>query len=114
MSSSQDHCQSTSYRVNGNSITLASYEGNTDDILKLSDFPFHNAVSIALPQVHTSESPNVPSSAKPQKKSSPGGTLLLDSEQHTVTSSQLPTSQAAGVSESNVDNSLHADQLNVN
>jgi hypothetical protein len=37
----------------------------------------------------------------------------LDSEKHTVTSSQLPTSQAAGVSESKVDNSLHVDQLNV-
>jgi hypothetical protein len=43
----------------------------------------------------------------------PGGTLLLDSKQHTVTSLQLPTSQAAGVSESTVDNSLHADKLNV-
>jgi hypothetical protein len=37
----------------------------------------------------------------------------MDSEQYTVTLSQLPVSQTAGVSESNIDNSLHADQLHV-
>jgi hypothetical protein len=44
---------------------------------------------------------------------SPGGTLLLDSEQHTVASSQLPTNQAIVVTKSDVDNPLHADQPNV-
>jgi hypothetical protein len=95
--------------------TLASYEGNPDDILKLSDLPLHNAIPEALHQLHTSKSPNVPpiANAKLKRKLSPGSTLLLDSNQHTLTSSQLPTSQSDGVSKSNVDNSLHAGQLNV-
>jgi hypothetical protein len=89
------------------------YGGKPDDIIKLSDLAFHNAISKALPQLHICKSLTVSPSAKPQEKLSHGGTLLLNSEQHTVTSSQLPTSQAAMVSKSDVDNLLRADQLNV-
>jgi hypothetical protein len=80
------------------------YEDNPDDIIKLCDLAFYNAIPEALPQLHASESPNVPPSVKFQEILSPGGT---------GPSSQLPTSHATGVFESNVDNSLHSDQLTV-
>jgi hypothetical protein len=89
------------------------YGGKPDDIIKLSDLAFYNAIPEVLPQLHTCESLFAPPSAKPREKLSTGNTLLLDSEKNTVTSLQLPTNQAFVVSKNDVDNPLHAYQLNV-
>jgi hypothetical protein len=94
-------------------LYLAWYGGNPDDIMKLSDLALRDAIPEALPQLHTSESLTVPPSVKPQEKLPPGNTLLLDSEQHTFSSLQLPNQQATVVLKSNADNPLRFDQLNV-